>query len=248
MANDDARSAFYRDDMRARVERFAIGSLRAGVLRQQDRSYDHCYNYFAATKHPTRDMEKSCAILGFYLASWGMYRGSSYLFNKTNSTHFVPVIEYIEDDGDKLRRIDVDCYDADSIEQMLTAYGYLQQKVLPEGNEPVTLITKILLGVFGCTPAYDTYFRAGIRTMTRDHSRVAFSSFNRRSLQLLSEVYLANASKLNELAAESNTWRFTDSASPTGLPLTKAKILDMYLYDLGYRPNPPATDGSASPP
>lgn len=245
--------------MRARVERFAKGvyqngllferrSLHDGVLGQPDRSYDHCYNYFAATKHPTRDMEKSCAILGFYLASWGMYRGSAYLFNKTNSTHFVPVIEYIEAEGDKLRRIDVDCYDADIIEQMLIAYGYLKQKVLPEGNEAVTLITKILLGVFGCVPAYDTYFRIGIRTVTRDHSRVAFSSFNRLSLELLSKVYLANASELNALGAESKTWRFTDSASPTGLPLTKAKILDMYAFDLGLMPNSPTTDGPASPP
>jgi len=192
-------------------------------------------------------MEKSCAILGFYLASWGMYRGSSYLFNETNSTHLVPVIEYIEDDGDKLRRIDVDCYDDDSVDQMLAAYGYLKRKVLPEGNEAVTLVTKILLGVFGCTPAYDTYFRAGIRTVTRDHSRVAFSSFNRPSLELLSGVYLSIESKLNELAAESITWRFTDSASPTGPPLTKAKILDMYAYDLGYRPNPPLAAGSVSP-
>lgn len=108
-----------------------------------------------------------------------MYRGSTFLFNKTNSTHFLPVIEYIEDDGDKLRRIDVDCYDADSIEQMLTAYGYLKQKVLPEGNEAVTLITKILLGVFGCVPAYDTYFRKGIRNLPPDHRRASFSSFNR---------------------------------------------------------------------
>jgi hypothetical protein len=84
VANGGARKAFYRDDVRARVERFANGSLREGVLGRRDRSYDHCYNYFAATKHPTRDMEKSCAILGFYLASWGMYRGSSYLFNETS--------------------------------------------------------------------------------------------------------------------------------------------------------------------
>ncbi|EKM28037.1 hypothetical protein VCHENC02_6024, partial [Vibrio harveyi] len=29
------------------------------------------------------DMEKSCLALGFYLASWGMFRGSSFMLEKS---------------------------------------------------------------------------------------------------------------------------------------------------------------------
>ncbi|MGB5988764.1 MAG: hypothetical protein WBG43_03365 [Marinifilaceae bacterium] len=38
-------------------------------------SYDYCYNYFASHKGQALldGMEKSCLVLGFYLASWGIY-------------------------------------------------------------------------------------------------------------------------------------------------------------------------------
>ncbi len=57
-------------------------------------SFDYCYNYF----HPSnnndlkKDMEKSCISLGFYLASWGMFRGSSFILEKS-SKHIEPLIE-----------------------------------------------------------------------------------------------------------------------------------------------------------
>ena len=43
-------------------------------LNPNDRytSFDYCYNYFKTTKDLTKDFEKSCLMLGFYLASWGM--------------------------------------------------------------------------------------------------------------------------------------------------------------------------------
>ncbi len=48
-------------------------------------SFDYCYNYFRSNNAEAilRDKEKSCAILGFYLASWGMMRGSSFLLQKS---------------------------------------------------------------------------------------------------------------------------------------------------------------------
>lgn len=38
-------------------------------------SFDYCYNYFIKTDDLTKDVEKSCLFLGFYLASWGMFSG-----------------------------------------------------------------------------------------------------------------------------------------------------------------------------
>ena len=51
-------------------------------------SYDYCYNYFHLIENK-RDLiteeyfEKSCLVLGFYLASWGMLRASSFLLQKS---------------------------------------------------------------------------------------------------------------------------------------------------------------------
>ena len=58
------------------------------------KSFDYCYNYFVTNSDLTLDIEKSCLTLGFYLASWGMFRGSSFLLQKS-AKHFQPTIEYI---------------------------------------------------------------------------------------------------------------------------------------------------------
>jgi hypothetical protein len=125
----------------------------------------------------------------------------------------------------------------------LNAYAALKALVLPGGNTAVTLATKMLAGVFGCVPAYDTYFRLGIRSVASDHSRERFWNFSRQSLELVAEFYAANRSHVDELAAESKSWRFADDGTPTGLPLTKAKILDMYFFNLGSWPTELDGDG-----
>jgi hypothetical protein len=45
------------------------------------RSWEHCYRYFRQRRHlrADRDIDHAALQLGFYLASWGMYRGSSFL-------------------------------------------------------------------------------------------------------------------------------------------------------------------------
>jgi len=59
-------------------------------------SFDFCYHYFrrSSSRDLLHDMEKSCLVIGFYLASWGMLRGSSFLLNKS-AKYYEPLIEYI---------------------------------------------------------------------------------------------------------------------------------------------------------
>ena len=65
-------------------------------------SFDYCFNHFqqhrAAVKawgEPT-GMEVSCLQLGFYLASWGMLRGSAELLQRS-ARHLVPLVETVAD-------------------------------------------------------------------------------------------------------------------------------------------------------
>jgi len=227
-----------RDDFRQRVERFfAGGSLAKGVSHPRSQSYDHCYNYFLDNhSNLARDMEKSCAALGFYLASWGMYRGSAYLFKNTNSAHFVPLIEYIENHADELRPIDLHVYDDANIGRVCRAYKEIGDLVLEgTGSARVTLVTKIMIAVFGRVPAFDSFFNRG---MARVHApfernqRVAFHAFDELRLRRLSDFYLANQTEIDELSAESRTVGFPDG-SVTGHRLTRAKIADMYAFNLG---------------
>jgi hypothetical protein len=91
-------------------------------------SFDYCFNYFQAFHEQNRvaslanskNMELSCLHLGFYLASWGMYRGSTKLL-KHSVRHLVPVIEFISSAPGALWTIDCNCYsDLDLLPDFVT--------------------------------------------------------------------------------------------------------------------------------
>lgn len=229
-------SLLVRPDLRQRVEHFGGRSLAEGVEHRRSRSYDHCFNYFATNPEPTADLEKSCAVLGFYLASWGMYRGSSYVFRETNSELYVPLISYIEEYGPALRGIDAGTYDDASKEQVIKTFREIRKLVLPDEQTAITLVTKIMVATFGCVPAYDTYFMAGMKTIFAGHPKASFWQMTSRSLDLIQELYLSNQEAIDDLASTSRTFRFGET-TPTGLPLTRAKIIDMYGFDVGLNPS-----------
>ena len=53
---------------------------------------------------------------------------------------------------------------------------------LPDGASDI-LVTKIMLGTFGCVPAFDTYFKKGF----------GVSTFGRKALRKVGEFYNTNA-------------------------------------------------------
>src|SRR5438128_2716098 len=84
-------------------------------------SFDYCFNYFQA--HHDRDsvaeiaadtsLQTSCLQLGFYLASWGMLRGSSVLLRRSVK-HLAPVIQVIATAPPKLWTADANDYSDDT--------------------------------------------------------------------------------------------------------------------------------------
>lgn len=91
-------------------------------------SFDFCYNYFRTTNDLTIDIEKSCLVLGFYLASWGMFRGSSFLLQHSVN-HFKPTILYINSLDKSVWNIDVDKYDEKNIEQIIEIYNEIKKRL-----------------------------------------------------------------------------------------------------------------------
>ena len=67
------------------------GKSRGRQPSERYASFDYCFNYFQSFQErrivrklaSARYMELSCLQLGFYLASWGMLRGSSFLLEKS---------------------------------------------------------------------------------------------------------------------------------------------------------------------
>ena len=61
----------------------------------RSRSWEHCYRVFRdARTDPSPDCDYLSLHLAFYLASWGMYRGSSFLLQKDYKV-LVPIVEKI---------------------------------------------------------------------------------------------------------------------------------------------------------
>ncbi|MDI6803669.1 MAG: hypothetical protein QME58_07460 [Bacteroidota bacterium] len=105
-----------------------------------------------------KDVEKSCLVLGFYLARWGMFRGSSFLLQ-----HSV---------------------------KHLRIYKEIKERLILNGNKDLTLITKVLLGVFGFIPAFDTYFCDTFRAISK--GQCGFRKVNNISLGFIHNFYQEN--------------------------------------------------------
>ncbi len=205
---------------------------RGGGNHHRYISYDICYNYFWQNRGAlTADIEKSCCVLWSYLASWGMLRGSSFLLQK-NPAYLVGLVEYIERDCQDVFEIDIDSYTRANIKRLLKVYDKIYKLLGGDKTHPSsTLITKIMLGVFGCVPAFDTYF---CETFSKIFPRKGFTSkqVNEESLAALSEFYTLLSEDVDALAV---ACKVTDpfDANCQDLHYTKAKIVDMYGFNAG---------------
>lgn len=196
-----------------------------GARRPTERytSFDYCFNHFQNRRGRATDLtlagelELSCLHLGFYLASWGMLRGSSVLLRRSIK-HYTPLIEAIASCPDDIWSIDAHCYDADTVDLLLATARHIRA-ALPEGASDI-LVTKVMLGVFGCVPAFDTYFKKGFGVWT----------FGRKSLGKVANFYEANADVIDRHLVP--TLDFA-TGQPTELRYTRAKVIDMIFFVQG---------------
>ncbi|HAK89421.1 MAG TPA: hypothetical protein DHV16_02780 [Nitrospiraceae bacterium] len=194
-------------------------------------SFDYCYNYFRyfyehnnieAIANPTT-VQLSCLQLGFYLASWGMLRGSSFLLQKSVK-HYEQLISAIAKMPKVCWEIDLNTYSDVSISLLLEIYKHIFSS-LGENDEyaSATLITKIMLGVFGNVPALDDNFCKGFG---------CGKHFSKSLLQKISEFYNANKEEVDKHKIK--TIDFSTGTETTRY-YTKAKLIDMVGFIEGIR-------------
>jgi len=192
------------------------------------KSWEHCYTAFAyETEHDLLALH-----LGFYLASWGMYRGSSGLLQKNHKVHLgaVSIIksgQYISlqcNPTNEMRHESISLlFD---LKKKLSGY-YRDIKFSKGGKSELsispteTLISKIILGTLGCVPAYDRYFTVGMQ-----QSGLKKLSFEAESINALLKITHTNS------FAITNAQRMIKEK--TGVYYPFMKILDMYFWQKGY--------------
>ena len=159
------------------------------------RSWEHCYKcFYEARKKEKVDYDNLSLNLAFYLASWGMYRGSSFLLQKDYKVHEPVVKEIIRKKYDCLLGIKCSELREEEVQKLLKdLYRFMEEyydgiresvKETDVKNEVSSiLITKILMGTLGCVPAYDRYFVDGVRDLKSLLGLVDFYEDNHEELE-----------------------------------------------------------------
>lgn len=193
-------------------------------------SFDFCYFHFRSSKESGNiDIEKSCQILWSYLASWGMLRGSSFLLQK-NPAYLKDLVEWIYQQELSSWELDVPHY-KDNSDYILTLYKQAKAHLLKgKKHQDVTLVTKVLLGVFAIIPAYDSFFKKTFSEIAGNNC--GFSVINKESLKIIHQFYMENKLEIEQLSKSINVLDF--NGQPTKYHYSKAKIIDMYGFQVGY--------------
>jgi hypothetical protein len=189
------------------------------------RSWEHCYRFFSSRTREAilADKETAALQLGFYLASWGMYRGSSFLLWRTYTIH-EPVIQRLASpEFAELWSTEVGSHvsHARLISPILAAITAVKDAYAPFGGATDTLASKVLLGTLACLPACDRFFIDGWKASGRQYSRLN-GRFVERTFQFCSE-HEAELRRVQSTLAASGGVRY---------PLMK--LTDMYFWQIGY--------------
>ncbi|MEZ4908223.1 MAG: hypothetical protein R2771_11435 [Saprospiraceae bacterium] len=116
-------------------------------------------------------MELLTLHLAFYLASWGMYRGSSGLLQKNHTIHRETVniiLKYKHLQCSKNKEVGINDLEdiINLIKELQDHYRsitFIKDNVKKHINPTDTLISKTILGTLGCLPAMDRYFIDGVK-------------------------------------------------------------------------------------
>ena len=195
-------------------------------------SWEHCYKCFhdaRVSSDPQYDYMS--LMLAFYLASWGMYRGSSFLLQKDYKIHIPVVEEILKEKYDclfglecsemKTREVQIRLSEIETF--LIEYYDGIRKQVKEKkvkNKLSITLITKILMGTFGCVPAYDRYFIDGVKDQ-----KITTGTYNMKSILKLVDFYEDNRTRLEEARKGLMVY---------DLPYPQMKFLDMGFWQIGF--------------
>lgn len=194
-------------------------------------SWEHCYKAFLENRDANDEqaIDHLALHLAFYLASWGMYRGSSFLLQKDYKVH-IPVVKIIQEKKyDPLVGI---CAKDLCKEQNLALLEDIGERICecyaaegPAIDGKVnaasdTLITKILLGTLGCVPAYDRYYKESVKKY-----HISSGKYNSDSVYRVAKFYCDHEDEFERLRLELSERR---------IEYPPMKLMDMCFWQDAY--------------
>ena len=207
-------------------------------------SWEHCYEHFYLARNESPNVDYLSLQLAFYLASSGMYRGSSFLLQCDYKVHIPAVEEILKPKynclqdlkcSEFLNNINVQKCFNELVNELTKIYNRVREAVHNNSDtqkNPDTstqkisdiLITKILLGTLGCTPAYDRFFNIGVKQT--DVLEKGEFSLSLNSIRKLAEFYKNNAQFFEMERVKIHT-------KNKKIIYPQMKLLDMALWNIG---------------
>ena len=199
-------------------------------------SWEHCIGQFAQVFEDLKsgrraasdidDKQIDCLSLhlAFFLASWGMMRGSAKLLQHDYKVH-APLVRTLLAYSDLYGK---DLSDF-SEPQTLARFGALHEAVTEyckqfstakDGKASDTLVGKIIMGTLGIAPAYDEYVKKAVKEYG-----VSQRKFNAKAFGAFAAYFTENFAALTE--------RMTKEAQTLCQLYTRAKVIDSLLWFLG---------------
>ncbi len=243
----------YADVINRFYSSIADDNYREGAPNTRYKSWEYCRGYFLDCLDKERDpvlIDTMALHLGFYLASWGMYRGSSFLLQRDYKAHINTVnilFNFYDNQTDEVKqrfRMGVFNYDElnDIYKIIKGAYG---NHVNNEDAPSDTLTTKILIGTFGCIPAFDRFLKKGISEF-KNNIRIIRNIENwgdeiyNRLRRITQEIESLDNNrnvqiKKNTFVALETLSGLIEGAEDINLPeiYTPMKKVDMFLWEIG---------------
>lgn len=200
------------------------------------KSWEYCYKSFQMAYKNQLDKETIDYLslqLSFYLASWGMYRGSSFLLELDYKIH-----EYVVKLLFKYKTLWETRINADLNQNFETFYKELFELIIkikkyysekrasvkkdnpPKSEISDTLVSKILLGTIGCVSAYDRYFISSLDLIDGCQKKL-----NKNSVESLIKYYKKHFKKFESLR---------NKMSSKDLEYSQMKVLDSCFWQYGY--------------
>jgi len=200
-----------------------VGKMVGGEHHRY-RSWEHCYRFFQQTGHSqlATHQQDAALQLGFYLASWGMYRGRSFLLQHAYTIHLAAVDCLADPRWSKLWETEFGANDSDegSVSDIVELRKCLGAAYRQFGEPTDTLVTKIMLGTIACSPACDRYFIEGFKS-----EGYAYSSFNRQFLTDILQFCRENPGELRSVQKKIE--------KEMGIRYPLMKLVDMCFFQAG---------------
>jgi len=189
------------------------------------RSWEHCYGHFhkSTPNAIAADRDHAALQLGFYLASWGMYRGSGFLLQNAYTVHLGVIERLVAPRFSVLWEQEFGGGDSDTklVPIILEAVEAVREAYRPFGQASDTLVTKVILGTFGCLPACDRYFIDGFKS-----SNFKYSYVNAKFVERVLHFCRDNLPALQE--------EQTRIRQAGGIQYPLMKLVDMYFWQIGF--------------